>query len=439
MIKFQLNGESVLLDIDPRTSLSTILREQLGLQGTKVGCGEGICGACAVILDNKTVNACLTMVGAVHGCSLWTIEGIAEEASGQQIIEAFTRKNAVQCGFCTPGFVMATRGACMAQQPQEPSDIVAGNFCRCTGYVKILEAVEQIIENKQTMLPLPSSIKSDVNDLLNAQMFVQPSSLNEAFQLLSSSDSWLVLAGATNRPHGWQQRHILDVSRLEELKQITLTKDAIHIGSLATFADIASSDIIQRYAPGLAFASSQYAGPHLANVGTIGGNIISGEPNADGLIALASFEATAQLQSLGAKRSTKIQSLKLQPDELITSITIPRVKAKGNYMSIYDSVRARGSMSRAIVAIGMNGWHQDRQFQRLTISLGGVGETVLMASEIADYLLQDTLTDSRLQASASSLQSMVVPRSDVYASAEYKRRAISGLLIRMLYPFTIPD
>lgn len=141
-IALEVNGETHLLDVPPTRRLLTVLREDLALTGAKLGCGEGACGACAVLLDGTPVVSCLLPVGAAEGRAVKTIEGIAREPSALQ--EAFVSEDAVQCGFCTPGQVVSAT-ALLAATPtptrEEIRAALAGNLCRCGTYPKIERAV----------------------------------------------------------------------------------------------------------------------------------------------------------------------------------------------------------------------------------------------------------------------------------------------------------
>jgi len=141
---FQLNGEPVEILADPAESLLTVLREQLGLYGTKAGCGKGECGACTVLLDDRAVNSCLVPAGKVQGRKVETIENLSQGGKVHPLQEEFVEKGAVQCGFCSPGMVMSAY-ALLKENPQpNPEKVkvaISGNLCRCSGYKQIEEAI----------------------------------------------------------------------------------------------------------------------------------------------------------------------------------------------------------------------------------------------------------------------------------------------------------
>ncbi len=141
-----LNGQKVTVEIEPSERLAYVLRDRLGLTGTKIGCDEGECGACTVILDGQAVDSCLLPAMKADGCEVVTVEGLAKGGELDPLQRAFIDKGAVQCGYCTPGLLMSAR-ALLDENPrpteQEIKDAIAGNLCRCTGYLKIIEAIKE--------------------------------------------------------------------------------------------------------------------------------------------------------------------------------------------------------------------------------------------------------------------------------------------------------
>ena len=143
-IKLTVNGQPHELEVEPDERLVDVLRERLELTGTKKGCEVGVCGACTVILDGKAVSSCLILALQADGKSVTTIEGIAEGAELHPLQKAFVEKGAIQCGFCTPGMVMSAKALLDENKHPDEQEIrkqLVGNLCRCTGYVKIVEAV----------------------------------------------------------------------------------------------------------------------------------------------------------------------------------------------------------------------------------------------------------------------------------------------------------
>ena len=142
-IVLHVNGEEYEVFVDPTKPLLNVLRDELGFTGPKEGCGKGECGACTVLLDGKPVPSCLLLVGQAEGHAIQTIEGLDPD---DPLIRAFADEGAVQCGFCTPGFIMAAK-ALLERNPdpstEEIKEALSGNLCRCTGYAKIIRAVKK--------------------------------------------------------------------------------------------------------------------------------------------------------------------------------------------------------------------------------------------------------------------------------------------------------
>jgi aerobic carbon-monoxide dehydrogenase small subunit len=152
-IAFDVNGAGQTVEAHPMARLLDVLRQQLHLTGTKEGCGEGECGACAVLIDGELANSCLIPVIQVEGASITTIEGVASGESLHAVQEAFVAHGGAQCGICTPGMVLA---ACslVERAPAATDDEIraglAGNLCRCTGYTKIFDAVRHILARSRS-------------------------------------------------------------------------------------------------------------------------------------------------------------------------------------------------------------------------------------------------------------------------------------------------
>lgn len=151
-IKVTVNGILYELSVQPWETLLDVIREHLGLTGTKEGCGLGECGACTIIMDGKTVNSCLVLAVEADNRVITTIEGLANGDELHPIQEAFIKCGGLQCGFCTPGMIMSTKVLLENNPSPDEGEIrkaIAGNFCRCTGYTKIIESVKVAAKNMQ--------------------------------------------------------------------------------------------------------------------------------------------------------------------------------------------------------------------------------------------------------------------------------------------------
>ena len=148
-VKFELNGEGVSLLVPANMTLLEVLRDVLGLTGTKEGCGQGECGACTVLVDNKPINSCLRLISQVDGRKVTTIEALDQGGQLDVIQQKFIEAGAVQCGYCTPGMILSARALLLENPDPSEKEIrtaISGNLCRCTGYTKIVRAIKSAAE-----------------------------------------------------------------------------------------------------------------------------------------------------------------------------------------------------------------------------------------------------------------------------------------------------
>ena len=150
-VRLTVNGESVAETVEPRLTLVDFLRETLGLTGSHVGCEHGVCGACTVRLDGAIVRGCLTLAAQCDGAKVETIEGVSDAGDIADLQDAFRRRNALQCGFCTPAMLLTAQDL-LAQGGLPSRDTIrehiSGNYCRCTGYQAIVDAIESVAQTR---------------------------------------------------------------------------------------------------------------------------------------------------------------------------------------------------------------------------------------------------------------------------------------------------
>ena len=147
-ITLTVNGTQVTRSVPARQHLVDFLREELGLTGAHLGCEHGVCGACTVRVDGDIVRGCLMLAVQAHGCRVDTIEGLSDSKELAKLQKAFHEKNALQCGFCTPGMLMAAQELVLRKRKVSREEIrsyISGNYCRCTGYQAIVDAIDEVI------------------------------------------------------------------------------------------------------------------------------------------------------------------------------------------------------------------------------------------------------------------------------------------------------
>lgn len=151
-IALTVNGEAVQAQVEARRNLVDFLRQDLGLTGSHAGCEHGVCGACTLQVNGEIVRGCLVLAAQLDGAEIWTIEGLSERGTIRDLQEAFVARNALQCGYCTPG-MLATCDDLLRHNPQpsraEIREHISGNYCRCTGYEAIVDAVASVAEARR--------------------------------------------------------------------------------------------------------------------------------------------------------------------------------------------------------------------------------------------------------------------------------------------------
>jgi len=154
-VSMRVNGEDVFERVEARKTLVDFLRDDLGLTGSHIGCEQGVCGACTVLLDGEVVRGCLVLVPQCEGAEVQTIEGLSDSGAIADLQEAFARRNALQCGFCTPGMLIGAQallaqGGINGEIPSREAirDHISGNYCRCTGYQAIVDAIESTAQTR---------------------------------------------------------------------------------------------------------------------------------------------------------------------------------------------------------------------------------------------------------------------------------------------------
>nr|WP_229825846.1 (2Fe-2S)-binding protein [Gemmobacter nanjingensis] len=150
-VEFQINGEAVEILVEPRQTLADVLRDNLRLTGTHLGCEMGVCGACLVLLDGKPVHGCLTLAVQAQGCAVTTVEGLDATGEIADLQEEFHARNALQCGYCTPGMLMTAQALLKREAVpgrEEIREALSGNYCRCTGYEAIVDAIAATAEKR---------------------------------------------------------------------------------------------------------------------------------------------------------------------------------------------------------------------------------------------------------------------------------------------------
>ena len=262
-----VNGTRHDLDVQPLRRLLDVLREDLGLTGTKEGCGEGECGACAVHIDGVLLNACQVPVYQAHGRSILTVEGLGTPEEPDPLQVAFVEKGAVQCGFCTPGLLMASRALLAAKPAPTVAEIragLAGNLCRCTGYGRVVEAVQSAAgKHARNVADSPAlDVGPPVPSDHDAVRVIMPNSLTEALAALAD-ESCTIMAGGTDLMAAFHAgmplpSRVLDISGIQELSGIVMTPRGVSLGAAVSYAELLDATEVTTPYPALAEAARDF-------------------------------------------------------------------------------------------------------------------------------------------------------------------------------------
>ncbi len=442
-IQFFLNGLSVAREAHPLDRLLDILRTSEELTGTKEGCGEGECGACAVLVDGELVNSCMVPAVQVHGREVLTIEGLGSSKNPDLLQSAFAEEGAVQCGFCIPGMIMASR-ALLAENPhpcrEEIRFALSGNLCRCTGYEKIYSAVERaaslgygesLPEAGKGEIPPPPEFSPPETDL-----FFSPSTVEEAVALRSRYGREITfLGGGTdffpdlrNGKRTWKR--IADLSRIEGLKGSAVAEGELFLGSLMTAGRIWKDPFLQKTWPALTEAARLSGAPAVQNRATLGGNLASASGAADLPVPLLVLGASLLVEGKKGKRRipmenffTGYRAIALGDDEMILAAVLPLAAVPPFQAFFKRGSRAALTLSRISVACAAA--LEGGEIETIRIAAGSMSPFPLRLAGTEGFLLGQKLSAelSRQGGERASLE--VSPRK----SGPF-RRAVTGNYVR---------
>lgn len=445
MHEIVVNGETIATKADPRTPFLEVLREDIGLKGTKYGCGEGECGACTIIVDGQTVCSCLALTGSLAGSQVTTVEGMANDPVGTRLFNTLASKGAVQCGFCTPGFVLSGWELLSRSKSVDADaigDALSGNLCRCTGYVKIVDAVSECAAD-QVPSPLLARQGDTGASIRMGQNYWRPADLDELIEGYGSfAPGARLIAGGTDLmvefEHRLHELALIDLSGIPQLRGITETDTHLRIGASTSWSEIRRSELVRQFAPLLGLAAAEVGGIQIQNRATIGGNIVNASPAADGLPPLYVHEAEVEIASQDGTRRMALaefipgpgQTL-LEPAEVLTAVWVPKLAGQGSPVCFFEKVGPRKAQT---ITKGSVAFHAFRKGSRLVdprIALGAVGPTVIRAGE-AERSLEEDASEAGLARARKLVTEAARPIDDLRSTADYRRRLAGGLLIRGL-------
>jgi xanthine dehydrogenase small subunit len=441
-LDFLLNGERVsLAGENPTRTLLTWLREARGLAGTKEGCAEGDCGACTVVLADldpagklryQPVTACILCIGAVEGKEVLTVEALRKaQALLHPVQQAMVDCHGSQCGFCTPGFVMALYAQYKSGAPADLRDAIAGNLCRCTGYRPILEAGKRAHELAD---PEHEAAEDQARSKRIAGLpkqtarvggFFSPLTLKEFAGHLTAHPKATILAGGTDAGLWITKEHrdlqeVAYIGRVSELRNIRETEKIVEIGAAVTYAE--AYEALGHIHPDIGELLRRLGGVQVRAAGTLAGNIANASPIGDSMPVLLALDAMLILQKGDATRQARLarfytgyRKSVLMPGEFIRTILVPKLAPGARFAAYKLSKRFDQDISAVCAA-----FHVDATKARF--GFGGMAATPARARKAEEAYAKG------IEAACTALVADFSPISDPRASAWYRLRAAQALL-----------
>jgi xanthine dehydrogenase small subunit len=425
-------------------TLSNYLRRELGATGTKIVCEEGDCGACTVLVrrgdgDFLPVNSCIQSVAQLDGTSIVTVEGLGLNAVQRSMIA----HHGAQCGYCTPGFVVAMSALFEKNDRIDEAQVrdgLTGNLCRCTGYEPILKAalaIDASDDRKLRDLYPPF----DARDEVRVGNFYAPTTLANAIAWMRSADVSsarpTILQGGTDvgvwvNKRNYRAPALLSLAKIEELNELRDDGDTIIAGANVSLAQF--EDFVRERIPELHRILKIFGSPQIRNAGTLVGNIANGSPIGDTIPYL--FVAGAELEMNGGARVVPIGSFylgykkfDLRPDEIITRVRVPVVR---DTLKLYKVSRRRDlDISAFTAAIRLR--TADSHIASATIAYGGVAPTVVRLPKTEAFLAGKPLRLDVFEQAGAVARGEIHPISDVRGSADYRLQLAENILPKFWY------
>jgi xanthine dehydrogenase small subunit len=447
-ITFALNGKvERITELDPHTTLLTFLRAR-GLTAAKEGCGEGECGACAVVFEEHTatgkafyasVNACLVLLPALEGRSLWTVEGMGTKESLHPVQAALVEASGSQCGYCTPGFV-ASLFAHYYQKPRgDVREALSGNLCRCTGYRPILEAAHKLgtpAPDDPFVLRLrePAHEPASLRYLAHAVRVDRPRDLDEALALREAYPEADIVAGGTDavvevNRDGTRSDHLIMLDGVAALRTLEEDDAQLTLGAGLTFAELARE--LRGQVPLFDQLFPLFASLPVRARATLGGNLVTGSPVGDSAPVLLALDAVVELASSMSQRAVPIarfftgyRQTAVWPQELLVAVRIPR--AQPTHARFYKvAKRALDDISSVAAAFALT--VEQGVISKARLAFGGVAPTPVRAFSAEAMLVGQPLSRGLAAAIRGELEGTFAPIDDHRASAAYRRALVTSL------------
>jgi len=392
-VKFTLNNNKITYSGNPSIRLLDYLRSDLELTGTKCGCKEGECGACAVLVDGRLINSCLIAMGSLCDADVVTIEGYGKTERFAALDKAYASVSAVQCGFCIPGMMMASESILSSNPDPTEEEIrigMSGNICRCTGYNSIVKAIGIAAKDSDQFLKDELSPRAP-------QTKTHPKSLNDVLKLRKNT-SLIPYSGGTDLMVSGKcsEARYLFINNMEELHRISEDEKFIRFGTACTFTEVIESPLSPAI---LKEACEQIAAPAIRNAGTIGGNIANGSAKADSALIFMVTDSMLRLANADRERIIPIKEFylgagktALEPDELIVEVLMPKLGIDNYY---YKKVGARNALAISRTSFAGILDVSDGIIKNCATAFGAVIDVIIRRSDIDNMFIDKSIDEAK--------------------------------------------
>lgn len=451
-INFVLNGEArTEASVSPTRTVLEYLREDQVLTGTKEGCAEGDCGACSIVIVRhgsdrvEAVNACLLTMGQLDGTRIATVEGLSEKGGELEAVQAaIVAEDGTQCGFCTPGFVMALhalRHGGESVTEEVIHDALAGNLCRCTGYKSIVAAAQAATSTPIEAPALMASPEPATAELYEAQgqSFLAPKTLADLVAARAAHPDAPLLSGGTDLGLSFSKsREAFPVTiftqHVAELKRVAEDDASITLGAAVTYSDALAR--IEALFPSFATLIHRIGSRQIRNVGTFGGNIGNASPIGDTPPCLIALDTSLTLHGANGPRDIPLEAFfldyrktDLAADEVIASLTIPKLGPDQIFRSYKISKRYDQDISAVVGAFRLT--IADGVVTDARIAFGGVAATPKRAPHCEAALIGQPWSEESARRVGAAVADDFQPIDDHRATADYRLRVAANLFVRL--------
>ncbi|HET7257581.1 MAG TPA: xanthine dehydrogenase small subunit [Xanthobacteraceae bacterium] len=461
-VRFLLNGKPCSEEsAPPSMTVLDWLRTRARLTGTKEGCAEGDCGACTIVLGRevdgslqyRAMNSCLMMLPQLDQRAVFTVEGLAApDGALHPVQQAMIDADATQCGFCTPGFVMAMFAFHHGGEAADSAimhEALAGNLCRCTGYRSIVEACRRIaqgpadrfVADAPALAEKLSKVPPCTDYRYGAQAFLMPRSLAALFAAMEQQPNAILLGGGTDLGLRVSKDRealpaVIALEAVEELRHVTISDDAIEIGGAVTYTETLPH--LDRHFPSFGALVRRIGSRQIRNLGTIAGNLATASPIGDSIPCLIALDASVQLISRAGERVLPVElfitgyrKTALAAGEVIAAIRIPFL-APGHKFSVYKlSKRFDQDISTVIAAFRLE--RRSGKAGELRAAYGGMAARAMRAVTLETAVKGRPWEPAWLPDVETLLARDFTPIGDHRGGAAYRLRAAAGLLRRFQF------